>query len=82
MRVGIRPDYKRHGTSTLFAALNVLNGKVIGQCQPRHTHKEWLTFLCQIDRETPKGKTLHLIADIHATHKHPVVKAWLNSATR
>lgn len=59
-------DYKRHGTTTLFAAMNVLDGKVIGQCQPRHTHAEWLKFLRKIDRETPKGKTLHLIADNHA----------------
>ena len=70
-------DYKRHGTTTLFAALNVLDGKVIGQCQQRHTHAEWLKFLRQIDRETPKGKTLHLIADNYATHKHPAVQEWL-----
>ena len=70
-------DYKRNGTTTLFAALNVLDGQVIGQCQPRHTHVEWLGFLRQIDRETPKGKTLHLIADNYATHKHPAVQAWL-----
>ena len=70
-------DYKRHGTTTLFAALNVLDGQVIGQCQQRHTHVEWLKFLRQIDRETPKGKTLHLIADNYATHKHPAVQAWL-----
>lgn len=70
-------DYKRHGTTTLFAALNVLNGQVIGQCQQRHTHAEWLKFLRQIDRQTPKGKTLHLIADNYATHKHPAVQAWL-----
>ncbi|WP_213954273.1 IS630 family transposase [Variovorax sp. dw_954] len=70
-------DYKRHGTTTLFAALNVLDGQVIGQCQQRHTHVEWLKFLRQIDRETPKGKSLHLIADNYATHKHPAVQAWL-----
>lgn len=70
-------DYKRNGTTTLFAALNVLDGQVIGQCQQRHTHVEWLKFLRQIDRETPKGKTLHLIADNYATHKHPAVQAWL-----
>jgi transposase len=70
-------DYKRHGTTTLFAALNVLDGTVIGQCQQRHTHVEWLKFLRQIDRETPKGKTLHLIADNYATHKHPAVQEWL-----
>jgi transposase len=70
-------DYKRHGTTTLFAALNVLDGKVIGQCQQRHTHAEWLKFLRKIDRETPKDKTLHLIADNYATHKHPTVQEWL-----
>ena len=70
-------DYKRHGTTTLFAALNVLDGQVIGQCQPRHTHAEWLKFLRQIDRQTPKDKTLHLIADNNATHKHPAVQQWL-----
>lgn len=70
-------DYKRNGTTTLFAALNVLDGHVIGQCQQRHTHAEWLKFLRKIDRETPKDKTLHLIADNYATHKHPVVQEWL-----
>jgi transposase len=70
-------DYKRHGTTTLFAALNVLDGQVIGQCQQRHTHAEWLKFLRKIDRQTPKDKTLHLIADNYATHKHPVVQQWL-----
>lgn len=70
-------DYKRHGTTTLFAALNALDGKVIGQCQQRHTHVEWLKFLRKIDRETPQEKTLHLIADNYATHKHPVVQEWL-----
>ena len=75
-------DYKRHGTTTLFAALNVLDGQVIGQCQKRHTHVEWLKFLRQIDRETPKDKALHLIADNYATHKHPVVQAWLDKHPR
>lgn len=70
-------DYKRHGTTTLFAALNVLDGTVIGQCQTRHRHTEWLKFLRQIDRETPKDKNLHLICDNYATHKHPNVKQWL-----
>ena len=70
-------DYKRNGTTTLFAALNVLDGQVIAQCQRRHRHGEWLKFLRQIDRETPKDKTLHLICDNYATHKHPVVEAWL-----
>ncbi len=70
-------DYKRHGTTTLFAALNVLDGQVIAQCQPRHRHSEWLKFLRQIDRATPQDKTLHLIADNYATHKHPTVQKWL-----
>ena len=70
-------DYKRHGTTKLFAALNILDGQVIGQCQQRHTHAEWLKFLRKIDRETPKDKTLHLIADNYATHKHPAVQEWL-----
>jgi transposase len=75
-------DYKRNGTTTLFAALNVLDGQVIGQCQQRHTHAEWLKFLRKIDRETPKDKTLHLIADNYATHKHPVVQEWLKRHPR
>ena len=70
-------DYKRNGTTTLFAALNILDGQVIGKCQQRHTHVEWLKFLKTIDRETPKDKTLHLIADNYATHKHPTVQKWL-----
>jgi transposase len=70
-------DYKRNGTTTLFAALNVLDGQIIGQCQRRHTHAEWLKFLRKIDRKTPKDKTLHLIADNYATHKHPKVQQWL-----
>ena len=75
-------DYKRNGTTTLFAALNVLDGQVIAQCQQRHRHEEWLTFLRKIDRETPKGKTLHLICDNYATHKHPNVQAWLTKHPR
>ena len=70
-------DYKRHGTTTLFAALNTLDGSVIARCDNRHRHHEWLTFLRQIDRETPKDKALHLICDNYATHKHPTVRAWL-----
>jgi transposase len=75
-------DYKRHGTTTLFAALNVLDGTVIGQCQQRHRHSEWLKFLRQIDRETPPDKTLHLIVDNYATHKHPKVQRWLTKHPR
>ena len=70
-------DYERHGTTTLFAALNTLDGKVISMCQPRHRHTEWLKFLRLIDRTTPKALTLHLVVDNYATHKHPEVQAWL-----
>ncbi len=70
-------DYKRHGTTTLFAALDVATGRVIGQCMKRHRRQEWLKFLRAIDRATPKAFDLHLIADNYATHKHPTVKAWL-----
>ncbi|MBB4518335.1 MULTISPECIES: IS630 family transposase [Burkholderiaceae] len=73
----MRHDYKRHGATTLFAAMNTLDGSVIGQCQTKHRHQEWLSFLRKIDRNTPKHKELHLIADNYATHKHPEVKAWL-----
>jgi len=70
-------DYKRNGTTTLFAALNTLDGTVISMCQDRHRHEEWLKFLRLIDRKTPKHLQLHLIVDNYATHKHPDVQAWL-----
>jgi transposase len=70
-------DYKRNGTTTLFAALNVLDGKVIGQCHSRHRHQEWLKFLRRLDREFPRAIKLHLIMDNYGTHKEPHVKAWL-----
>jgi transposase len=70
-------DYKRNGTTTLFAALNVLTGMIIGQCLPRHRHEEFLKFLRKIDREVPKGLHVHLILDNYATHKHADVAAWL-----
>jgi transposase len=70
-------DYQRHGTTTLFAALELAEGRLIGQCFQRHRHQEWLKFLKLIDRETPAGLDLHLIADNYATHKHPKVQAWL-----
>ncbi len=70
-------DYKRHGTTTLFAALNVLDGQVIGECMPRHRHQEFLRFLRRLDREFPQDLELHLIADNYATHKQPKVKEWL-----
>ena len=70
-------DYKRHGTTTLFAALSTLDGSLISCCQQRHRHEEWLVFLRKIDRETSKTKQLHLICDNYATHKHPDVQTWL-----
>lgn len=70
-------DYKRNGTTTLFAALNTLDGSVIGTHMKRHRHQEWLKFLKLIDTQTPKEKDLHLIVDNYATHKHPKVKSWL-----
>jgi transposase len=69
--------YKRHGTTTLFAALNTLDGSVIGACKHRHRHQEFLSFLGQIDRKTPAGLDLHLVLDNYATHKHPEVGVWL-----
>lgn len=70
-------DYKRNGTTTLFAALNTLNGKVIGQCLPHHRHQEFLRFLRTVDRQTSKRFDLHLILDNYATHNHPEVKEWV-----
>lgn len=70
-------DYVRNGTTTLFAALDVIQGKVIGGCFDRHRHEEFLRFLRQVDRETPPERQLHLIVDNYATHKHPQVKKWL-----
>jgi transposase len=70
-------DYVRHGTTTLFAALNVADGQIIGQCQNRHRHQEWLKFLKLLDQQTPADREVHLILDNYATHKHAKVKAWL-----
>src|SRR3712207_6065815 len=75
-------DYKRNGTTTRFAALNVLDGTVIGQCMDRHRHQEFIKFLKKIDRNTPADLDLHLIADNYASHKHPEVVAWLESHPR
>ena len=75
-------DHKRNGTTTLFAALDVLTGSVIGQCLPRHRHSEVLTFLRTIDRSVAKGLQIHLILDNYATHKHPNVNAWLTRHPR
>lgn len=70
-------DYKRHGTTTLFAALNILDGSVISQCQARHRHIEWLKFLKQIDANVESGLQIHVVLDNYATHKHPKVLQWL-----
>src|SRR5437588_804164 len=75
-------DYKRNGTTTLFAALDVLSGAVSGQCLPRHRPTEFLTFLKTIDREVSKDLQIHLILDNYATHKHPNVNAWLKNHPR
>ena len=75
-------DYKRNGTTTLFAALNMLDGKVIGTCMPRHRHREFLRFLKLIDQKTAEGLDLHLIVDNYATHKTPAVKRWLKAHPR
>jgi transposase len=75
-------DYRRHGTTTLFAALNLLNGNVIGDCLPRHRHQEFIRFLKKIDAETPSHLDLHLIVDNYGTHKHPRVKNWVDRHPR
>jgi len=75
-------DYKRHGTSTLFAALNVFTGEVIGECKQRHRHQEFLAFLKTVESNTPKDKALHIIVDNYATHKHVKVNNWLKRNKR
>lgn len=79
---GVTHDYIRHGTITLFAALDVANGEVITQCKARHRHQEFLAFLRHIDREEPKELEVHLIVDNYATHKHAKIKAWLDRRPR
>jgi transposase len=82
-RAGIMThDYKRNGTTTLFAALNVLDGNVIGQCLPRHRHTEFLKFLRRVDREVPTSLQIHMILDNYATHKHDQVALWLRKHPR
>ena len=75
-------DYKRNGTTTLFAALNVLDGSVIGQCMPKHRHQEFIRFLNRIEAKVPKGKDIHVVLDNCAAHKHPKVLAWLGRHPR
>lgn len=79
---GVTHDYKRHGTTTLFAALNIANGQVITQCKARHRHQEFLSFLRHIDKNVPKDLDIHLVVDNYATHKSPKVKAWLSKRPR
>jgi len=69
-------DYKRNGITSLFAAMNVADGTIISDCHPRHRHQEWLKFLKLIKSQVPPDKTVHLICDNYATHKHPKVQAW------
>lgn len=78
----ITHDYKRNGTTTLFAALDVLKGEVIGECMKKHRHQEFLKFLRKIDASTPKKFDIHCIVDNYGTHKHPKVKAWLKKHSR
>ncbi len=75
-------DYKRNGTSTLFAALEVMTGRVVGECYQKHTHKEFLRFLKEVEKQTDKGLDLHIIVDNYATHKHKKVRAWLKKKPR
>jgi len=75
-------DYKRHGTTTLFAALEIAQGKVVGQCYARHRHQEFLKFLKRVDEEFPEQITLHLVMDNYGTHKHPRVQGWLERHPR
>lgn len=79
---GVTHDYVRHGTTTLFAALNVMNGQVLAQCRPRHRHQEFLAFLRSIDKAVPAELDIHCIADNYASHKHPKVRAWLAERPR
>jgi putative transposase len=79
---GVTHDYVRHGTTTLFAALNVLNGAVLAECKPRHRHQEFLAFLRTIDKAVPADLDVHCIVDNYASHKHPKVKAWLATRPR
>ncbi len=79
---GLTHDYTRHGTTTLFAALDVQSGEVLAQCKPRHRHQEFLSFLRHIDANVPRALGIHLIIDNYATHKHPTVRAWLATRPR
>jgi len=78
----ITHDYRRHGTTTLFAAMELAEGRIIAKCMKRHRHQEWIKFLALIDEQTPPELDLHVIADNYAAHKHPKVKAWLKRHPR
>jgi transposase len=78
----ITHDYKRNGTTTLFAALNILDGTVIGRCMQKHRHQEFIRFLNAVEREVPAGKVIHVVLDNYGTHKHPKVMAWLERHPR
>ncbi|HBZ57479.1 MAG TPA: IS630 family transposase, partial [Syntrophobacteraceae bacterium] len=75
-------DYKRHGTTSLFAAMNISDGTIIGECLPQHRHQEWLRFLKLIKSQVPGDKEIHLICDNYATHKHAKVQAWAEKNPR
>ena len=75
-------DYTRNGTTTLFAAIELAEGRIISECMPRHRHQEWIKFLKKIDAETPPALDLHLIVDNYSTHKHPKVRNWLKRHKR
>src|SRR3954468_7550065 len=75
-------DYKRHGSTTLFAALNILDGTVFGRCMQKHRHQEFIRFLNAVDASVPAGRQIHAIVDNYATHKHPKVRAWLKRHPR
>ena len=79
---GFTHDYKRHGTTTLFAALDIASGKVIANCKTRHRHQEFLQFLREIEANVPKDLDIHLVVDNYATHKHPKVRRWISARPR
>jgi putative transposase len=79
---GVTHDYRRHGTTTLFAALDTANGKVLTQCRKRHRHQEYLGFLREIEKNVPQDLEVHSIVDNYATHKHLRVKRWFATRPR
>jgi transposase len=79
---GVTHDYQRHGTTTLFAALDIANGDILAQCKKRHRHQEYLQFLKHVDHNVPRKLDIHIVVDNYATHKHPTVKRWLAAHER